>query len=61
MKQLSSKMENIMLLLMQYLIILRGHFECGNVGIDMGMKTFSTLSDGTKIANLDLTYEEEDD
>jgi len=31
----------------------------GNVGIDMGMKTFATLSDGTKIANLDLTYEEE--
>ena len=28
-------------------------------GIDMGMKTFATLSDGTKIANLDLTYEEE--
>ena len=33
----------------------------GNVGIDMGMKTFATLSDGTKIANLDLTYEEEYD
>ena len=41
--------------------MLRGHFECGNVGIDMGMKTFATLSDGTKIANLDLTYEEEYD
>lgn len=31
----------------------------GNVGIDMGMKTFATLDDGTKIANLDLKHENE--
>lgn len=30
-----------------------------SVGIDMGLKTFATLSNGLKIANLDVTYEEE--
>ena len=29
------------------------------VGIDMGLKTFATLSNGLKIANLDVTYEDE--
>jgi len=29
-----------------------------SVGIDMGLKTFATLSNGLKIANLDVTYEE---
>lgn len=33
-----------------------GHMD---TGIDMGMKTLATLSDGTKIANLDLTKEDE--
>lgn len=30
-----------------------------SIGIDMGLKTFATLSNGLKIANLDVTYEEE--
>lgn len=33
-------------------------YSSGAVGIDMGLKKFATLSNGLKIANLDVTYEE---
>ncbi len=33
-------------------------YSSESVGIDMGLKTFATLSNGLKIANLDVTYEE---
>ena len=31
----------------------------GDLSVDVGMKTLATMSDGTKIANLDVTNEEE--